>query len=105
MKLEVLLSFCSQRYQQQGQAATYDQDINESELDQLNEQLKQFGKVLWFFAETDSLLDESSVKHPSSDAANNINPPLYGIYEGPQQRTEWERVWQDFFGLLQYEDD
>ncbi|UZJ51382.1 hypothetical protein CBS101457_000702 [Exobasidium rhododendri] len=103
-KLELLLSFCARRsHCEEGPSTEWEESMA---LDELDEQLRQFGKVIWSLGETDSLLDESST---ASDAATTATAPIVtnetspgDPFESTQQRTEWERVWQDFFGSLDF---
>lgn len=114
-KLEVLMAFVSQRYQafterQVGSLDNYslqDSIDEEADLDQLDTHLKQFGKVIWTFADTSSRLDttttSSSVQSNQfsfedlpqwMESSSSSSIPL-------QNRTEWEDIWRNLFGSVQ----
>lgn len=109
-KLEMLLSFVSQRYQAYTERRNdfsnnfFSQDSfsEEADLDQLDKHMKKFGQVVWSFADTSSRLDASSIQlhHFSSfdDLPQWIEP---SSSNSPQNRTEWEGIWQNLFGSVQ----
>jgi hypothetical protein len=100
-KLELLLSFVAkQRYLQSMQNGD-NGGQDPTALDQLDAQLKQFGRVFWLLGETDSLLDESAMLYDAGGGNDVPAAQMDDFSESSGQRTEWERVWQDFFGALE----
>jgi hypothetical protein len=101
-KLELLLGLCARRYESQAQRQGVPQDAisEEADLDELDDQLKQFGRVIWFFGDTNARLDGSSFQfdHLVDFASSSF------VSQHQQQQfngSNWESVWQNLFGDVQ----
>lgn len=102
-KLELLLGLCARRFDSQAKRvdqnthAPQDAIIEEADLDELDEQLKQFGRVIWFFGDTTSRLDESSIQ---IDHLTDFTSHSFGS-QYQHKGSGWEGVWQNLFGEAQ----